>query len=247
MRASCSPAVSLRAACTGRPHTLRTQRLLSTKPSATPVAPPAAAAEAAAEVSPGFSYAVFAKTYPITNNLIIATMKTGAADLVAQCVIEQKPLSEVDWQRNLVFCMFGCAYLGAFQYWYQVNIFKRLFTGIDRFTTQPWLKKLTDVPGLISLAQQTVIDIGVLTFIYLPTFYVFKAGVFSDSWNVVEWGNSGVNSFITNFNKDVYDLIRVWVPADIICFSVPLYLRLPVRHIVSFVWTAYLSFVRGSK
>ena len=38
---------------------------------------------------------------PPRNNLIIATMKTSAADLVAQCVIEQKPVSEVDWKRNL--------------------------------------------------------------------------------------------------------------------------------------------------
>ena len=37
----------------------------------------------------------------LRNNLIIATMKTSAADLVAQCVIEQKPVYEVDWKRNL--------------------------------------------------------------------------------------------------------------------------------------------------
>ena len=49
----------------------------------------------------------------------------------------------------------------------------------------------------------------------------------------------------TNFAKDEFDLLRVWLPADIVCFSVPLYLRLPVRHVVSFVWTAYLSFSRG--
>jgi hypothetical protein len=87
----------------------------------------------------------------------------------------------------------------------------------------------------------------VLTFIYLPTFYVFKAGVFSSGWNVQEWGETGVTCYRKNWDKDVYDLFRVWVPADLICFSVPLFMRLPVRHIVSFVWTAYISFMRGSK
>ena len=29
-------------------------------------------------------------------------MKTSAADLVAQCVIERKSITEVDWKRNLV-------------------------------------------------------------------------------------------------------------------------------------------------
>lgn len=195
----------------------------------------------------GWSYSTFAKTNPNLNNLIIATLKTGAADLMVQCVIERKSFTEVDWQRNLVFCMFGTCYLGVFQYWYQVNIFCRLFPGINKFTSQSWAAKLTDIPGLISLLGQTALDMGVLTFVYLPTFYVFKASVFSNSWNVVDWAQNGVRSYWTNWNKDVYDLFRVWVPADLLCFSVALYLRLPVRHIISFVWTAYLSFVRGSK
>lgn len=205
------------------------------------------AAEAAAAPSSGFSYVAFAKAYPIANNLIIATLKTSAADLVAQCVIERKPFDQVDWQRNAVFCMFGFAYLGGFQYWYQVNVFSRLFPGIHRFTSQPWMAKLQDVPGLLALGAQIVLDVGMLSFVYLPTFYVFKAGVFSTDWNVQGWFEKGIGSYRTNFNKDVYDVARVWGPADLVCFSVPMYLRLPIRHIVSFVWTAYLSFVRGKK
>jgi len=238
----------------GRPHALRAQRQLCTKPpTPTPAAPAptgtAAGATVAAASLPaaGWSYGAFAKANPNLNNLLIATAKTGAADLVAQCVIERKSLSEVDWQRNLVFCLFGTCYLGVFQYWYQVNIFCRIFPNINKFTSQSWGAKLRDVPGLTSLLAQTVLDMGVLTFVYLPTFYVFKSAVFSSSWDVQQWGETGVNSYLKNWNKDVYDLVRVWVPADLICFSVALYLRLPVRHLVSFVWTAYLSFVRGSK
>ena len=59
------------------------------------------------------------------------------------------------------------------------------------------------------------------------------------------WVGNGLEKYQANFAKDEFDLIRVWLPADLICFSVPLYLRLPVRHVVSFVWTAYLSFARG--
>jgi hypothetical protein len=75
----------------------------------------------AAAAPPGFSYLAFAKAYPFTNNVLIATIKTSAADLVAQCVIERKPVTQIDWQRNLVFCLFGAVYLGGFQYWYQVR------------------------------------------------------------------------------------------------------------------------------
>lgn len=194
-----------------------------------------------------WSYIAFAKAFPFANNMIIATLKTSAADLVAQAVIEGKSLHEIDWKRNLVFCMFGATYLGAFQWFYQITIFKRLFTGMERFTNQSVVAKLKDVPGLLALGAQTALDLGMLTFVYLPTFYVFKAGVFSAVWDAKEWVKDGIGNYWKNWNKDVYDVFRVWGPADLVCFSVPLYLRLPVRHIVSFVWTAYLSYARGGK
>jgi len=90
-------------------------RLLCT-PAAKPPAPPVVA-----EAAAGFSYVAFAKANPFFNNVLIATLKTSAADLVAQCAIEGKPFSEIDWQRNMVFCLFGAVYLGGFQYWYQVR------------------------------------------------------------------------------------------------------------------------------
>ena len=74
------------------------------------------------ESSSGFSYVEFAKENPFANNLMIATTKTAAADLLAQTVIAQTPLTEVDLQRSFLFCLFGCIYLGAFQYLYQVQV-----------------------------------------------------------------------------------------------------------------------------
>jgi hypothetical protein len=192
----------------------------------------------------GFSYGDFARNYPFANNIGIATCKTAAADLLAQTVIAQTPVSDIDWQRSLLFCAFGAIYLGGFQYLYQVQVFKRLFD-VDSFTSQPWADKLRDGPGLRALGAQTALDLGVLTLVYLPTFYIFKAGVFSGSLDPAVWASTGLESYTSNFAKDEFDLIRVWLPADLVCFSVPLYLRLPVRHIVSFVWTAYLSFARG--
>jgi hypothetical protein len=193
----------------------------------------------------GFSYSQFARDRPFANNIMIATAKTAAADLLAQTVIAQTPLDAVDWQRSLLFMIFGAVYLGGFQYLYQVQIFKRLFD-VDSFTSQPWADKLRDGPGLRALAAQTALDLTVLTLIYLPTFYVFKAGVFSGSLDPGAWVDTGLTNYAANFAKDELDLVRVWLPADLVCFSVPLYLRLPVRHVVSFVWTAYLSFTHGA-
>ena len=185
-----------------------------------------------------------AKKYPFATNIGIATTKTAAADLLAQVVIAQTPISGIDWERSLLFCAFGALYLGGFQYFYQVNVFKKLFD-VDAFTTQPWADKVKDTEGLKALAAQTTLDLTVLTLVYLPTFYIFKAGVFSGSMDPNVWASTGIDNYTTNFVKDEFDLVRVWLPADLVCFSVPLYLRLPVRHVVSFVWTAYLSFARG--
>ena len=112
---------------------------------------------------------------------------------------------------------------------------------MDKFTNQSWSDKLQDGPGLKALAAQTALDMGVLKAIYLPTFYIFKASVFSGSLDPTVWLSTGLDNYQTKFAKDELDLIRVWLPADLVCFSVPLYWRLPVRHIVSFVWTALLE------
>jgi hypothetical protein len=192
------------------------------------------------------AYIQFAKEYPFVNNFIIASLKTVAADLLAQTVIAQTPISDVDLQRSLLFCIFGGLYSGAFQYVYQVQLFKRIFKDIDAFTNKSIEDKLKDIPGIQALLGQTALDLTVLTLVYLPTFYIFKASVFSHSgYDPHVWFDSGLSSYMENFSKDESALIQVWLPADIICFSVPLYLRMPARQSVSFLWTAYLSFARG--
>ena len=39
----------------------------------------------------------------------------------------------------------------------------------------------------------------------------------------------------------------LWVPGDLIVYSVPIWLRLPLNHGLSFIWICYLSFLRGDK
>lgn len=191
-----------------------------------------------------FSYNEFAKQYPFVNNVAIATIKTGSADFMAQTVIGGTPLLQLDLERSFLFMLFGGLYSGCFQWVYQVQIFKRLFD-VDKFTSLSWKEKLEDKEGLKQLIIQTGVDLAVLTLVYLPTFYIFKAGVFSGSTDPGVWVSSGIENYQHNFSKDEADALKVWFPADLVCFSVPLYLRLPVRHAVSFVWTAYLSFSRG--
>jgi hypothetical protein len=80
-----------------------------------------------------FSYVEFAKTYPFATNVMIATGKTAAADLLAQTVIAGAPIAEIDLQRSLLFCLFGAIYLGAFQYLYQVQVRSKRSIQLFRF------------------------------------------------------------------------------------------------------------------
>ena len=192
----------------------------------------------------GNLYVRFAQRYPFLNNVLIATLKTGAADLLAQTALGGGTL-HVDVPRSALFMLFGALYSGGFQWWYQVNIFKKLFSNVDQFTQKPWKRKLRDRRGLQSLAAQTALDLGILSIAYLPAFYVFKASVFSGSLDPTVWFRTGLRQYQTNLAQDWVDMVRVWLPADLLCFSVPMYLRLPVRHAVSFAWTVYLSLLRG--
>lgn len=74
--------------------------------------------ELSLDSSSGFSYGDFAKTYPFANNVMIASAKTAAADLIAQVVLNQTPLMEIDVQRTALFCAFGALYLGVSLYTY---------------------------------------------------------------------------------------------------------------------------------
>jgi hypothetical protein len=37
------------------------------------------------------------------------------------------------------------------------------------------------------------------------------------------------------------------IPGDLIVYAVPIWLRMPLNHGFSFIWTCYLSFLRGDE
>merc|ERR1711939_851863 len=176
----------------------------------------------------------FPKAQPFVFNLGVAAAKTSAADMMTQTVVEKKSFpNEIDWKRNASFTVFGFAYLGGFQYWLQVNMFRKMFVGMDKVAEMPLSKKLVDPSALSVIAKQIAFDIAIhMPFMYFPTFYCVKELV---------QGPPGGNVVV-----DQTAMVKVWLPADVVFFSGPLWLRLPLRHVVSFGWTAYVSFLRGA-
>jgi hypothetical protein len=174
-------------------------------------------------------------------------MKTAGADLLTQTVAEGKSLKEVDWRRNGIFVLFGFCYLGGFQWWLMVDKYRQWFPTMDRFAKLSFADKLKDKAGLLDAAKMVLFDLMVhLPLCYFPTYYTIKEFVNGNTWNPTDWLRDGVTKYRKNLKEDLVAMVQLWGPSDCIQFVLPLHIRLPFRHFVSFFWTSYVSFTRGA-
>jgi len=191
----------------------------------------------------------FPKRKPYATNIIVATVKTSLADILVQGM-EGK--DEIDWSRNAVFTAFGCFYLGAVQWFIYVTMFAKLCPNAIRFANLPMAEKLKDRAGQIDLVKQTCLDNFIhYTFIYFPTFYVFKEFIQGkkedgSTRTPVELVQSAMGKYWKNVWPDNMAIWSLWIPFDMIIYAVPIWMRLPLNHGVSLAWTMILSSMRGS-
>lgn len=189
----------------------------------------------------------FPKDHPFAFQMIVATVKTSGADVVCQTVAEGKSFSEIDWRRNGIFVVFGFAYLGGFQWYIMVNKYRQWFPTMDRFAKLSVAEKLKDAAGMLDAAKMVLFDVVVhLPMMYFPTYYTVKEFVGGSSWNPLDWVKDGCTKYYHNMSEDLSAMIKLWGPSDCIQFVLPMHIRMPFRHLVSFFWTAYVSFTRGS-
>ena len=85
---------------------------------------------------------------------------------------------------------------------------------------------------------------------YLPTFYICKEVIMGDYeyLRLQDWKHASyvaMKKYAGTFWIDNVGMLSFWVPADIVIYSVPIWIRLPLSHTISFIWTAVLSAYRG--
>lgn len=203
--------------------------------------------EAAAGSASKGGLASFPKDHPFAFQLMVATAKTSAADLMCQVVAERKSWNEIDWRRNGIFVVFGFGYLGCFQYYLMVHKYGQWFPTMHRFAKLPFVEKLKDTAGILDAMKMVVFDLTVhLPLMYFPTYYTIKEFVGGSSWNPTDWVKDGVTKYSKNLKDDLTAMVQLWGPSDCIQFILPIHIRMPFRHLVSFFWTAYVSFTRGA-
>lgn len=179
-------------------------------------------------VNAAVAYNRTAKAHPVATGVITSGLKTSAADLFAQKVIERK--EEVDWKRHSVFCLFGFAYLGGFQYWLYNVMFVQICEPLRR------------VVGHIGVSPVKVFLDQCIhhPFIYFPVFYSIKATVEGETLGYA------FNKYRTELYDSVKALWSIWMPAQLVNFAfVPRHLRVPYVAGVSFIWTVILSVMQG--
>lgn len=188
----------------------------------------------------------FAEKNPFIFQLGVATAKTSAADIMVQVVVDKKKWNEIDYKRNAIFVVFGFAYLGGFQYWLMVNKFSKWFPTRQRFAKLSLAEKVKDTAGMMDALKMVAFDVFVhLPLIYFPSYYACREIVTGTSWNPLVWIKDGCTKYWNNKEDDCLAMIKLWGPSDCIQFCMPLHLSMPFRHMVSFFWTAYVSFTRG--
>jgi hypothetical protein len=186
------------------------------------------------------------KAHPVIFGVGVATTKTAAADLLVQKYIEKK--EKLDWKRTGMFTCFGFAYLGCFQYWMYVNLFKRWFPNMATFANQTFKEKLRNRGGQKDLLKQVGFDNFIHPLWFFPMYYTLKESIQGEGY--AKDFNSVVNHAMTKYKKNAAEdwtaFWKIWIAGDIFVMSIPLWARLPVNHGLSFVYVCVLSFMRGA-
>jgi len=198
----------------------------------------------------------FPRRQPFATALITGTVKTTLADVIVQ-LAEMKP--HYDFWRTCVFTVFGFLFQGVFLWNVYIRVFMWLCPRAEQFGNLGWEAKLADVPGQVDLVKQVCLDVFVvIPFFFFPTFHIVKELV-QGSPNQEDDDDSGgrgkprrvVARALARYRRvgpgDVSKFWMIWIPVDIVIYSCPVWMRLPLNHLVSFLSTSLLSILRGAE
>ena len=124
-----------------------------------------------------------------------------------------------------------------------VNKYRQWFPTMDRFGKLSFAEKLKDTAGILDAGKMVLFDVCIhLPLMYFPSYYTLKEFVSGSSWNPADWVIDGTRKYVSNAKEDLTAMIKLWGPSDCVQFVLPMHIRMPFRHMVSFFWTAYGKF-----
>ena len=122
-----------------------------------------------------------ATAHPVLFGMVCAGLKTVAADLTVQTVVEKKQLHEVDKRRTITFGLFGVGYLGGIQYAVFNKVLPAMWPRASNFAMRSSHDKINNTKALRSLVGLVATEQLIHTpFVFLPCFYMTKEVVEGD-------------------------------------------------------------------
>ena len=116
---------------------------------------------------------------------------------------------------------------------------------LERIGAMTLRKKLSCRTALRTLGGQILLDNFIIgPFIYFPIFYLFKEALQGEP-SFSGLFQRSLQNYRRNFFQDNGASCALYIPADFIIFSVPLWARMYMIHGFSMTWTTILSFMRG--
>lgn len=190
----------------------------------------------------------FAKRRPLATNVILSTTSAVGADFVEQRRSHDATKPWLDIDRSLTFFGFSC-FNGIILYFVYVTFLSKIFPGAASFASQSWGQKMIDRAGQKIVMKQCAFDLFVFTpLVYFPIFYTFKSTC--QAQQTVSMGDT-VSEAVDNYRKNwVWDNLLnwgIWGPGDVAIFAVPMWMRMPVCHSITFFWNMHLSRFRGPR
>jgi len=185
-----------------------------------------------------------AEAHPVLFGMVCAGLKTVAADLTVQTVVEKKQLHEVDKRRTITFGLFGVGYLGGVQYAVFNKVLPAMWPRASNFAMRSSHDKINNAKALRSLVGLVATEQLIHTpFVFLPCFYMTKEVVEGDG-DI----DCALKKWRTNIIPDMCADMVIWVPSNLVNFAfVPQHFRVPFVALTSFAYTMVLSFMRGGQ
>jgi hypothetical protein len=153
---------------------------------------------------------------------------------------------EIDKKRVLNFACFGLVQ-GCVAWMTFVKVFSKLTPGSVRFSNLSFAEKLTNRQGQVDVVKQIVLDNFLYTpLVFFPIFYSCKSVVQGADADPLTGARQAAGRYYDNMYDDNVASCKVWLLADLLIFSVPAWIRMPVFQGVNFGFSMVLSHMRGS-
>eukprot|EP00418_Pyrodinium_bahamense_P033210 CAMPEP_0179137328 /NCGR_PEP_ID=MMETSP0796-20121207/65505_1 /TAXON_ID=73915 /ORGANISM="Pyrodinium bahamense, Strain pbaha01" /LENGTH=226 /DNA_ID=CAMNT_0020836499 /DNA_START=21 /DNA_END=701 /DNA_ORIENTATION=+ len=183
----------------------------------------------------------FPKRKPFATNLVLSTSVAVLGDYTVQKMEGRK----WDKRRSCLFFALGL-FNGAALWFVYITVFSRLFPNAIRFANKSFAQKCRDLQGQLDVMKQSFCDLLVYApTLAFPVFYLFKANI-QEGGSFDECTAHAWFYYRQNVLEDMARNCMCWVPGNIICFSAPAWLRLPLTHAGCYGWNMIMSWTRAS-